>query len=224
MRRSVVIVPLSVILAACANTVGPGSGANHVPQVAEVVCEADGSTAVGTSQVVVQRDGLHVRGVSRLDETASVNGLGRDIDPGVTEWVSTTTTPGTVEVACHPFSLHGSGEAPETVPLRVLDPGGLYVTGELQCSGSSGFGIGDFAEAPLEGRRVPIEVARAAIRGLDDDDRVFHVGYPEQPDPAVAVRRDGQIVATFSFVTFDGEAWVVASSSTCSSADLRYEM
>lgn len=76
----------------------------------------------------------------------------------------------------------------------------------------------------MEGRRIPIDAARAETRGLEGDDQVFHVGYPEQPDAAVAVRRDGQIVASFSYVTLDGEEWVVASSSICTSADLRYTM
>jgi hypothetical protein len=209
--------------AACADAPGPGVE-DPVPTVAEIVCEADGSTTVRTPQVRVQPDGVHVRGVSRLDEPATVNGPGRDIGPGVTEWVSTTTAPGTVEVACHPFSLHGSGDAPATAPLEILDPSGPYVAGDLECSGAVGHGIGEFAEPPLEGHRIPIDAARAEIRGLEGDDHVFHVGYPEQPDASVAVRRDGQIVASFTFVTFDGEEWVVESSSICTSADLRYMM
>jgi hypothetical protein len=49
---------------------------------------------------------------------------------------------------------------------------------------------------------------------------VFYVGYPEQPEARIGVRRDGQIVATFSFVTFDGEGWVIEGSSICSSSGL----
>lgn len=221
-RRIALALPVA-LFAACADAPGPGAQGG-VPNVAEIVCEADGSTTVRTPQALVQPDGVHVRGVSRLDETATVNGLGRDIGPGVTEWVSTTTAPGTMEVACHPFSLHGSGDAPATVPLEILDPSGLYVAGDLECSGAVGHGSASSRSQPLEGRRIPIDAARAEIRGLEGDDQVFHVGYPEQPDAAVAVRRDGQIVASFSFVTFDGEEWVVASSSICTSADLRYTM
>jgi len=211
---------LSVVLVACADAPGPGrEEAAGVPDVAEIVCEADGSTTVRTPQVVVQPDGVHVHVLSQLDETASLNGFGFDVDTGETTQVD-AQPPGVVEEACWPFSRHGGGDEPPTTPIEILDPHDIYVEGELQCSGTSGHMIGEFAEAPLEGRRVPLEAARSAIRGIDDDDEVFHVGYPEQRDARVAVRRDGQIVATFGFVTFDGNEWVIEDSSICSSADL----
>jgi hypothetical protein len=212
-------VPLFFVFLGCADArsgVSPGD----VPTVAEVVCEADGSTRVKTPEVVVQADGVHVHLLSRLDEPAEIIGLGRDVDPGESDWVS-VAPPGSVDVGCNPFSLHGTGEEPSTTPMELLDPEGLYVPGELQCTGMARYGIGDFAEPPLEGLRVPIEAARAKIHGLDDDDEVFHIGYPEQPDAAVAVRQNGQIVATFSFVTFDGREWVIEGSSVCASSGLR---
>jgi hypothetical protein len=62
--------------------------------------------------------------VSHLDEPAEIIDLGHDVEPGETEWVS-HTPPGTVETACNPFSQHGSGEAPPTTPVEILDPDGL---------------------------------------------------------------------------------------------------
>jgi hypothetical protein len=198
----------------------PNAVPNDVPDVAEIVCEADGSTIVRTPQVLVQPDGVHVHVVSRLDEPAQIVGLGNDVDSGETDYVTPHVAPGPVGVACYPFSLHETLQDPPTEPIEILDPSGFYVDGEVQCSGTISSMIGDFAEPPIEGMRVPLETARAAIRGLDNDDQVFHVGYPEQPDPSVAVRRDGQLVATFSVVTFDGYEWVIASSSICGSSGL----
>jgi hypothetical protein len=210
----------ALALASCADrapSAGPGS---NVPDVAEVVCEADGSTAVLTPRVAVQPDGVHLHVVNHLDETASMNGFGFDVDAGETTYVA-VRPPGVVNEACWPFSLHGTDEEPQSTPMEVIDPEGLFVRGELQCSGTASNMIGDFAEAPIEGGRVPLEKARQAFHGIVEDDEIFHVGYPEQADPSVAVRRDGQIVATYQFVTFDGDAWIVASSQICSSSGLR---
>lgn len=220
--RSIVVATLCVLAAACADPLGPaeGSATSGLPTVAEIVCGADGSTEVRTPQVAVQPDGLHVHVLSRLDEPAQLVGLGRDVDPGETDYV-TPVPPGRVGAACYPYSQHDTLQDPPTTPMEILDPEGLYVDGEIQCSGQMSSMISDFMEPPLEGVRVPIELARETIRGLDDDDQVFHVGYPEEPDAHVAVRRDGQVVATFSFVTFDGEEWVIEGSSICVSSGLR---
>jgi hypothetical protein len=62
---------------------------------------------------------------------ASLNGLGLDVDPGLTQTVS-TTPPGTIGVACWPFSQHGPGSEPPTQRLEVLDPDGIYVSPYLE--------------------------------------------------------------------------------------------
>lgn len=214
-----------VLMTACADPPAPGGEVppnavpEGVPNVAEIVCGADGSTLVGTPQVLVQPDGIHLHVLSRLDEPASVNGFGIDVDGGSVEVVS-ARAPGRIDVACWPFSDHGSGEEPPTSPIEVLDPQGIYVSGEIRCEGMSWGSVSDFAELPLDTGPVPLEAARAAISGLRPDDEVLYVGYPEQTERTVAVRRDGAVVATFSFVTFDGEEWSVAGSEGCSSSGL----
>jgi hypothetical protein len=215
-----------VMLAACADPPGPGDAPPNevpagVPDVAEVVCEADGSTTVRTPQVAVQPDGIHVHVISRLDEPASLNGWGFDVDPGG----STRTAggePGVRETACWPFTLHGTGEEPPTQGIEVLDPEGIYVNGEIECTGTASDMIADFAELPLEAGPVPLEVARAKITGLRPDDEVVHTGYPEQDEAGVAVRRDGAVVASFSFVTFDREEWSVAGATICESSEISH--
>jgi hypothetical protein len=220
-------VPVLMLLAAvaCADPPAPveegppNAVPEGVPDVAEIVCEADGSTTVRTPEVVVQPDGIHVHVVNRLDEPASVNGFGFDIDEGDTTHV-TGRAPAVIQTACWPFSQHG-GEEPTTTPLEVLDPEGIYVDGEIECTGMASSMIADFFKEPLDAGPVPLDVAREEIRGLRPEDEVVHLGYPERRDRAVAVARDGAIVATFNFVTFDGEKWHVASNEICSSAELR---
>jgi hypothetical protein len=215
-----------LLMTACAEPPGPGEEGPpnvpaDVPDAVEIVCEADGSTTVRTPQVVVQPDGIHVRVLSHLDEPAEIVGLGRDVEPGATEYVS-VRGPGRIETGCNPYSQHEpGGKEPMMVPVDVLDPDGIYVPGEIECSGTASGMIADFFEEPLDAGPVPLPVARDSIRGLHADDEVFHTGYPEQRDRVVAVRRDGEIVATFDLLTFDGEKWSVASNHICSSSGLR---
>lgn len=222
------VAPLMLLaIVACADPPAAGEAGppnavpEGVPDVAELVCEADGSTTVRTPKVVVQPDGIHVHVVSRLDEPASVGLFGRDVEPGQTDFVS-VRPPGHVNGACYPFSEHDSGEEPPTSTIEVLDPEGIYISGEIECEGMSWGSVSDFAELPMDAGPVPLDAARSAIKGLLPEDEVAHIGYPEQRDRGVAVRRDGQVVATFSFVTFDGEEWFVAGSEGCQSSGIEW--
>ena len=208
----------SVLLAGCAeSSVGPeGQG---TPSVAEVVCEADGSTTVLTPEVLAQTDGVHVHVVSDLDEPASVGGFGFDVEPGEKDWVS-HAAPGSVDAACYAYSDHDTGEEPPAAPIEILDPEGFYVDGEIDCTGEMSSSISDFAETPMAVGPVPLQQARDRIQGLDEDDEVLHAGYPEQFDAKVIVRRNLEVVASFSFVTFDGEEWVVEGSTICESSGI----
>ncbi|MGH2642118.1 MAG: hypothetical protein ACRDGO_10520 [Actinomycetota bacterium] len=208
-----------VLLTGCADTPA-GPGGEGPVNIVEIVCEADGSTTVRTPEVSVQPDGVHVHVLSRLDEPASVGAFAMDVEPGTTEFVS-TVRPGEVDAACYPFSEHGpGGSEPQRTPVEVLDPDGLFVDGEVTCSGSGSSMIADYLEPPLDAGPVPLDVARESIRGLLPNDDVLHLGYPEQGGRQVAVRRDGTIVATFDFLTFDGDEWQIASNEICSSSGL----
>jgi hypothetical protein len=217
---------LSVVLVGCADAPPPvperpANDSAGAPDVAEIVCEADGSTTVRTPQVVVQPDGVHVRILSRLDEPASINGFGFDVDHGERTHVA-GIAPGVIRTACWPFSQHGTGEEPPTSPIEVLDPGGTFVSGELDCAGMASSMIADFMEAPLDAGPVPLDEARRRITGLQPEDALVHTGYPEDDDPGVAVRRDGEVVATFGFVTFDGERWSIAGATICESSGISH--
>lgn len=216
-----------MLLAACADAPrrapdGPANGVpTAAPDVAEIVCEADGSTTVATPEVVVQPDGIHVHVVSHLDEPASLDGWGFDVDPGRSTW-TVGGAPGARDTACWPFSHHGTSEEPPTSPVLVLDPEGTFVSGELECVGMASSMTADFAEAPIDAGPIPLDEARDAITGLRPDDEVVHTGYPEQDEVGVAVRRDGETVASFSFVTFDGEEWSIAGANICESSELSH--
>jgi hypothetical protein len=225
-RRFAIAVPLCLLLAGCADPLPPAqegppnSVSIDFPDVAEIVCEADGSTTVRTPQVLVQPDGVHLRVVSRLDEPASVGAFRVDVEPGETAFVS-TVAPGEVDAACYPYGEHGPGGAEsEKAPVEVLDPDRVFVDGEVECSGEASSMIADFFKRPLDAGPVPLDVARSMIKGLLSGDEVLHLGYPEQGARQVAVRRDGTIVATFDFITFDGEEWHIASNYICSSSGL----
>ncbi len=220
-RRWIGLMPLSVLFVACANAPLPGSDPTDVPAVAEIVCEADGSTTIRTPEVLVQPDGIHVHVVSRLDEPAQMVGLfGSDVEPGGSDYIS-VVEPGTIEAGCFPYSQHEDPDSLITSPIEVLDPDGTYVDGEVDCSGMMRASVSDFAEPALDAGPVPLEEARPKIRGLQAGDEVLLTGYPEQAGAAVAVRRGDEIVATFSFVTFDGQEWVIEGSSICESSGLR---
>ena len=222
-----VLVASFVLMAACADAPPPRSEGSPstvprgVPDVAKITCEADGSTLVSTREVVMQADGIHVEVVSHLDEPASIGLFGRDVEPGRTRFAS-VRPPGEINGACYPFSEHDGGAEPPSEPIDVLDPHELYVSGEIQCDGMSWGGVSDFAEVPLDTGPVPLEAARAAIEGLRSDDELLYVGYPMDPRRSVGVLRDGSIVATFSFVTFDGAEWSIEGSEGCSSSGLEW--
>ena len=75
---------------------------------------------------------------------------------------------------------------------------------------------GELEKAPREGVVAPLNQAKAAIRGLEDEDEVRYSGYPASGDRQVVVVRDGAIVASFEFVTFDGKEWFAAGATGCS--------
>ena len=103
-----------------------------------------------TPEVVVQPDGIHVHVISRLDEPAEMVGVfGQDVEAGETTYVS-LVAPGSIGVACNPFSQHGDDRGPDTLSLKVHDPAALYVEGELECDGGTWGGVSDFAGVPAD--------------------------------------------------------------------------
>jgi hypothetical protein len=219
LREGGVFFLATVVLVACANQEPPTRDGSTAPARAEINCLADGSTDLSTSSVRAQPDGVHVLVRSQLDEPASVNGLGVDVSPGNRSDVL-SIEPGTLDVACWPFSEHDSAE-PRTTPLEIVDPDDLYVDPELDCGGGMvASTISDFiAPGPKEGV-IPLEEARREIGGLSPDDQVIYGGYPEQRARPVLVVRDHAVIASISF-GLSGSDWVHMGSSVCDESGLR---
>jgi hypothetical protein len=209
----------TVSLVGCADQPSPTRDEDGAPARVEIICRADGSTQLSTSSVRAQPDGVHVLVRSQLEEPASVNGVGVDVSPGRRSDVL-SIEPGTLDVACWPYSQHGSTEPP-TTPLEILDPDGLYVDPALACGGGTiGSTIADFVfPGPKEGI-IPLEEARRRIGGLSADDQVIYGGYPEQRARPVLVVRDDAVIASIS-LGLSGTEWVRMGSSVCDESGLR---
>lgn len=196
------------------------SGIATRPEVARIVCEADGSTSVLTPEVVAQPDGVHVVVDNELDEPASlIGGLGFDVDPGTSAW-TVQVGPGDRSVACWPFGDHGADETPALVPLHVLDTEGWFVPpAELAC-GRQWSEIRDFVDLSSGLADHPVEAVRDQANGLEPSDvlEIHRAGYPEA-DPGkeatVVVSRDGRPVVLASLTRADDGRWLVSGGSGC---------
>jgi hypothetical protein len=190
----------------------------NATKVAHVVCEGDGSTSTSTPDVLAQADGVHVHITNRLDEPASMEGLGFDVSPGASDWVS-GYRPGDLRMACWPFSEHPEGGTrPIAVSVNVYDPGHLFVEEELQCTDEDdGTMLNIRLLASPSGRpnvSITPEEARPLIRGLRADDEVVVTGYPDEVHNGVVVIRDGRRIASVGF-SFEGGRWIQAGGHVC---------
>jgi hypothetical protein len=183
--------------------------------VGRIVCEANGSTTVVTPDVLAQPDGVHLVVVSHLDEPASINGLGFDVDPGRSEWIA--GTPGVHEVACWPFSDHRQ-DPPQTTSLSVVDPEGFFVDGTLECvpeDDGTALDIGIFpSSGGDEAGSITAEIARPLIGGIRPQDDIIVPGFRDSVHHTVVVVRDGRRIANVGFVYRDG-GWVQRGGMVC---------
>ena len=133
------------------------------------------------------------------------------------------TPPGSVEVACWPFSGHG-GPEPTTLPLQILDPNSYYRSPELECEGGMVWDqINDFIAGAKGTPGTPLAIARDRVRGSEPGDEFVTVGYAEQEDAtSVAVVRDDATVAVISFMPADDGGWLLAGGSGCDETDIRF--
>lgn len=171
--------------------------------------------------VLARRDGVHVRVTNLLDEGVSMIGLGRDVSPGVSEWVS-TYRPGVLRVACWPFSEHPEGGTePVEVPITIYDPKHLFVEWELQCTEEDDGTALDIRLLASPGGQQSVSItpeeARPLISGLLEDDELVLPGYPDAVHQGVVVVRDGRRIASVGFSFEDGR-WIQAGGRVCGGA------
>jgi hypothetical protein len=223
MTRRFLAIALFAILAACGKP--PASEGSQtegeprnpdVPQIARITCGPGGSTDLQTPAVSALADGVHILVRNDAGEPVSLSGLGLDFDTGGSEQVA-TTAPGTFGIACWPYSLHDSGDEPETQPLRIEDPHGHWATPELDCPGGGLVEdkISDFIPGATGEKGDPVALTRRHLTGLEDGDVVESAGYPDAAHPTVRVVRDGHTVATTGFIPAENGGWLLENSSTC---------
>ena len=215
-----------VLMGACADEptvqavpTGPRSPAEGIPTRVDITCAVDRSVTLSTGRVQPRPDGVHIRVVNELNETASIAGF--DADPGTTNWVF-SLGPGPMELMCWPSSQHTSGEVPTRYTVEVVDPAGLSFDGTVACELES-HTLGEYAEAPIDHGPPPLRVAEELITGLQPDDVLRVPGYPEQEGASVAVIRDGEVIASYGIVRFKGEPWSLTSGRACEGTGLPFE-
>jgi hypothetical protein len=189
--------------------VGPTpSVAPSLDDALHVTC-GGGSITTDAMSVAAQAAGVHV-----VVENTSGDPLffqlaperlgpwgGTEVQPGITE-IALQAPPGTLTVRC---STEGSPT--DEIAVEVLDPQGLFVPFTVTCPGlpEIAYTISVTAWEGSESAPGPVEFVRGRVEGLLPSDTVEHAGYPEAPNPAVRVVRDGAVVAGFELYLENGQ-------------------
>ena len=204
--------------------------AGDVPDVARVLCTEDGATAV-TPQVRPRDDGIHIEIDNRTDKRMfyirdaelSDGNQGGGLKPHAIEKVVSTLPPGMILVGCFendrttPYSeVAGQGFA----ELTIVDPESKWVPVEPSCA------IPERMEWDVRVEDAPenpdyVEMARAHIDSLDEEDQLLPAGYRDTPWHSAAlltVMRDDDAIASLSF--WPGTGYMTISVQTCSEGGL----
>ncbi len=215
-----------VVLAACPNTgstVSPLSPSPSlgIPALLDIVCHADGSTELQNEEVQASRDGVHIRVDNRAGESVSINGAGLDFAEGVTEQVA-RSVPGELKVACWPGSMH-TGPEPDRLAIQIHDPEGYWIPSVLECPKDDPVASAtlDYVSDSVGAKGDPVEIAREKVKGIEADDAILTVGYPEAEFRQVGVERDGVTIALLSYSPAKEGSWLLAGYSACDSARIR---
>ena len=202
---------------------GPASSASpEIPDRLDVVCHEDGSTELLNHSVRALADGVHIRVDNRAGESVSLIGVALDFSEGITEQEA-HTPPGETRVACWPYSKHTDPE-PERQLIVTHDPDGYWTAGELECPRDKFIAdhILDYVSDGSGTHGEPEDLARTMMDGIDEDDTISTVGYPEAEPREVAVERDGETIALLSFDSAQKGGWFLGGYSTCDSSGIKY--
>ncbi len=198
-----------------------------VPGVAVVVCDLRGdevTTRLLTPVVRARPDGVHLRVENRSSVGLELRiedqrgAQGRAAPVGVQVAVH-TIPPGDARAGC----VVPGGRAYSPLPtLQVVDPAGLWVSPELECTGGlRAEVVRDYAsEAPGE-EGTAIEVAtRHLPLPLRPGDEIRDTFYPmtqsQRHLPVVAVVRSGRTVARVVLTPASDGGWLVTLWEACS--------
>jgi hypothetical protein len=196
----------------------PVSFANQAASdLAEFACDASGSIAPSSSAVAAQPDGVHIAitntGYARV--MYWIDGIDGDgAEPGERNETVWQLQPGTTTVVCGVVSGGGTSVA-SSASLKVVDPEGSYVPADLDCPDAASSQISDYVEGAVGVQGDPVEVARQHLSGLEFDDQVDRAGYPESDHPVVRVVRDGDVVASATFLSDGQGGWLIETLDVC---------
>jgi hypothetical protein len=195
-----------------------GAHSDDLPAaVAEFTCDASGTIAPSHSAVAAQPDGVHIAVTNIGDSPVafSIAELGGDgVEAGERKETIWQIPPGTMTVSCSVVTGGGTGVA-SSASLDILDPDGSFVPAELGCPDASSSQISDYGEGAVGIGGDPVEVARQHLSGLEFDDRVQRAGYPMSEFPLVRVIRDGDVVASATFISDGQGGWLVETLNAC---------
>jgi hypothetical protein len=226
-RTAASVAAAAFLAVACASRspevpVAPAAERNVLPDVAQIVCDANG-TSVLTPVVRPQRDGVHleIRNSTGEDLSFIVGADGDGVPSGSSELIW-PLPPGTAKVGC--VALSAPGDTPADGEVTVRDPDGIWIDpgvggrteGNEACP-SAVIGSFDYVAGAAGEQGDPVEIARARLRDrLKEGDLVHAAGYPEEPNRHVIVVRDGSTVADLKYVRDQaGTGWLLDSESTC---------
>ena len=125
--------------------------------------------------------------------------------------------PGELRAGCYYPPDKPNKSKPDYEELKVVDPEGAYVPTRLGCRVAVS-GIPEYGPGARGGKGNVVEITRQKLRkDLEPGDRVERAGYPESRQPIVRVVRDGEVVATASYVRVEKGGWLPEEAVSCES-------
>lgn len=111
---------------------------------------------------------------------------------------------------------------PQRFLVQIHEPRNHWRPTELECSGDDLIANAtlDYAYGAPGSQGQPEEVARQSLKGIEPDDEIVTVGYPDAEYRDLAIERDGKTVAIVGLSPTEGGGWLVGGYSACPSAGI----
>jgi hypothetical protein len=176
-----------------------------------IACDDAGARIVGSSEVIAQRDGVHVVFDSKTTGESSLilPGMGSTGNPGSEELV-VDAPPGPQTASCQTAD-HTLG----SITFAVVNPAGSWI--DTPPFDGDNCSTANWEDAPEpQGQADPVAAARDRLGStLKPGDDLLVVGYPEaEGERNVAAVRDGTTVASVE-VALGNTGWFASAITTC---------
>lgn len=193
-------------------TPSPTVTENAAQLVGEVRCDGESITIV-TPVVQAWPDGVHFRVMNTGDRYLLFGPREQDLPAGETREIVLSMPPGERMVFCYPES-EPSPQPQQEATVEVVDPGGLWVSPDLECPGDTLLETIPFVSGPIEGD--PEEVARGEVPQIRPNDALERAGYPASTEVILRVVRDGRTVGAVSLSPAGEDRWFMTGYRFCS--------